>query len=569
MKKLEGISGAAGIAICPMFFYEADSREAGSQKEKIDLDAAIEKCVHRMESLYAKTLEEVGEEEAKIFAAYKMLLEDTYMFAPIRKSIREGREVCAAVMEETEKNYLIFQNMEDSYMKQRGDDIRYIGKIIVDAIEGKEQGIELPAGTGKLIIVAKDLSPVETMAMDKKRLAGIVTELGGITSHTVILSKSLGIPAVVGAVNVINEKSGYDGKIGILDGEEGCLYLEPEKEILEIYQKKEQKNAFLNEKIIRFGKEKATTKDGYQKEVLINIGRYDDLEMVKQTVFDGVGLFRTEFLYLEAEKMPTFEQQKKVYQKVIEAVAPNVVTIRTLDIGGDKEVPYMDLPKEENPFLGNRGIRLCLTHEELLRQQLKAILAAADEKEVKIMLPMITSVEEIRKTKELLLAVKAEIGEERVGRRVKLGIMIETPAAAIIADKLAKECDFFSIGTNDLTQYITASDRGNTAVQNVYNPYHPAVISMIARTISEGGKAGIEVSVCGEMAANLLYLPLLVGMGLEKYSVPGSMVGKVKYQLHQIDQKDAAFLLEKIMQMSDAESIQNEVTAFYRKIQQV
>ncbi len=569
MKKLEGIAGATGIAICPMFFYEADNEEIAGQREKIDLDTAIEKCIQKINSLYEKALKEVGDEEAKIFAAYKMLLEDTYMFAPIRKAISEGREAREAVREEMDKNCLIFQSMEDPYMKQRGDDIRYIGKILVDAIDGKEQGIELPDGTGKIIIVAKDLSPVETMAMDKARLAGIVTELGGITSHTVILSKSLGIPAIVGAHNITKEKSAYDGKIGILDGEEGHLFMDPEEEILEAYRKKEEKERVQNHKISYFGKEKATTKDGYQKVVLVNIGRYEDLEMAEQVVYDGVGLFRTEFLFLETEKMPTFEQQKKVYEKVIRAVSPNVVTIRTLDIGGDKEVPYMDLPKEENPFLGNRGIRLCFTYEELFRQQLKAILVAAGEQEVKIMLPMITNIEEIRKAKEILLSVKTEIGSELVGKKVKLGIMIETPAAAIMADQLAKECDFFSIGTNDLTQYITATDRGNTAVQKIYDPYHPAVIRMIARAISEGRNAGIEVSVCGDLASNLKYLPLLVGMGLEKYSVPASMVGKVKYQIHQCNQKDAMELLKQVMQMSDAKKIQSEVTAFYHKSQQV
>lgn len=568
MKKLEGISGASGMAICPLFFYEADANDMDCPKEKIDLDVAIAKCIQKMELLYAKALEEIGEEEAKIFEAYKMLLEDNYMFEPIRKSIQNGKDICESVMEETEKNYQIFQSMENPYMKQRGDDMKYIAKIIIDTIEGKDQKIELPNDSEKIIIVAKDLSPVETMAMDKNKLAGIVTELGGSTSHTVILAKSLGIPAIVGAVNALNEKAEYNGKIGILTGDEGFLYLEPDKETMEIYQKKEEEKASFNEIINCFGNKNAVTKDGQEKEVLLNIGRYEDLKTVnKQVSFDGVGLFRTEFLYLEATKMPTFEQQKKVYEKVIEEISPNVVTIRTLDIGGDKEVPYMDLPKEENPFLGNRGIRLCLTYEELFCQQLKAILMAAGEREVKIMLPMVTGVEEIRKTKELLQKIRNEIGNDNVGSKAKLGVMIETPAAAIMADKLAKECDFFSIGTNDLTQYITASDRGNTAIQYVYNPYNPAVISMISHTIEEGRKAGIDVSICGDLASDLSYISLLVGMGLEKYSVPGSMIGKVKFQLNQIDQKEAQILLNRVMKMSDVDSIKKEVIYFNKKIQ--
>lgn len=566
MQLLNGISGSSGAVKGKIVFFKIES--ANKTADKLDLEEARQICIKKMKKLYSKTLENVGEEEAKIFSAYEMLFKDEALFQPIRKSIESGVSEEQAINNECSKVCMIFESMKDEYMRQRADDIKFICSMLIKCIKGEDYDFELPEGSEPVILAAKELSPADTMNLDVKRLAGIITELGGTTSHTVILSKSLGIPAVVGTKELMNYSDKYDGLFGLLDGDKGILICEPDEASVSEFDKRIEEERKLKNEISKFNDKEAVTKDGKQVSVLCNIGSPKDLSCVKDTVYNGVGLYRSEFLYVNGKSKPKFDEQIKSYKTVIDTVYPNPVTIRTLDIGGDKEVSYLNLPKEENPFLGNRGIRLCFCMEELFTEQIKAILKSADGKKVKIMFPMITELNEIKKAREFVENALQELYGHTDCKKanVDVGIMIETPAAAVMSDKFSKYCDFFSIGTNDLIQYVTCADRGNDSIQEIYNPFNPAVIRMIRKTIEEGKKAGIEVSVCGDLAANVNFIPLLLGIGLEKFSVPGTLVNKVKYLLSKLDYKEMKALADKVDNMDNAEEIENEVKSIIKNI---
>lgn len=556
MIKIKGISGAPGITKAEIVFYKKNAVGKDQSSTKIDLEAAREKCRKQMQELYEKTLKDLGEDHAKIFLAYDMLLGDEILFTPIRQRIEKGEKPTLAVQEECKRMSGILSSKSGEYMRQRADDIRYVGEMLVSVMNGTQEELMIPAGNKSFILAAYELTPADTMRIDVNRLEGLVTELGGVTSHTVILAKSLGIPAVIG-VRCISDHLGGGGT-GILDGDTGEVIVEPDEETKKIFERKIQENKLLKEKINDIKNHETVTKDGERILVCANIGKPEDLKQLTGIQYDGIGLFRSEFLYSADAKKPSYKAQKEAYKKVIDNVFPNNVIIRTLDIGGDKELPYLNLPKEENPFLGNRGIRLCLEHRDLFREQLAAIIAAAAEKKIKIMLPMITNIDEIEEARKELDYVKRKLDEEGIqySDDIELGIMVETPASAIMAKSFAKHCDFFSIGTNDLIQYIMSADRGNSYVQNVYNPYHPAVIKMIAETISAGNGAGIEVSICGDLASDTKYIPLLLGLGLKKFSVSGPLVGRTKYTIGNICASDAKKLAEQILLMEDSKEIE-------------
>ncbi|MDP4134019.1 MAG: phosphoenolpyruvate--protein phosphotransferase, partial [Bacillota bacterium] len=524
-------------------------------KVSIDLESARKKCRDQMQELYEKTLKDLGLDHAKIFAAYDMLLGDQILFAPIRKRIENGDNPIAAVQEECNKISQILSSKRGEYIRQRADDIRYVGEMLVKTMSGTNDELHLPSGNKPFILASYELTPADTMKIDVKRLGGLITELGGATSHTVILAKSLGIPAVIGVKSIAEYLS--SGETGILDGDLGEVIVDPDEETKKFYERKMQEDKLLKEKINDIKNNETTTKDGARIQVCANIGNPDDLKQLNGMQFDGIGLFRSEFLYSSKSEKPSYEAQKEAYQKVIDTVYPNNVIIRTLDIGGDKVLSYLSLPKEENPFLGNRGIRLCLEHRDLFREQLKAIITSAAGKTIKIMLPMITNINEIDETRKELNCVKQELDEDGIpySGDIRLGIMIETPASAIMAKSFAKHCDFFSIGTNDLIQYVMSADRGNSYVQNIYTPYHPAVIKMIAETISAGNDAGIEVGVCGDLASDTKFTSLLLGLGLKKFSVPGPMVGRIKFTIGNILISDAKKLAEKVLMMENPEDI--------------
>ncbi len=544
MKIIKGIPGAPGIVSGKIIYFSKSSENS----EATDLDTAIERALGKVNHLEQKALSELGEENAKIFSAYKMLLEDAMLTDPIKLAIESGSEPEIAVKDVTESMAKILASKNNEYMRQRADDIRYIGNLLADILTGRDGEFFFPDDGEKYILAAHELTPVDTMLFDSSRLAGLVTELGGATSHTVILAKSIGIPAVVGASGLAEIK---DKSPAYLDGYKGVLAVSPDEKTVCKYEKLLENEKQLNEKFEEIRNADAYTKDGERISVCINIGKPSDLTGSENEKFDGVGLFRSEFLYSSSKQQPTVDEQREAYKAAIEAVSPNPVTIRTIDVGGDKQLEYLNMKSEENPFLGNRGIRLCLNNTEIFSQQLEAILTAGAGKSVKVMLPMITCIDEIQKTRTLIDEIKQKLDSEGTDycKNLSLGIMIETPASAIMADAFAKHCDFFSIGTNDLVQYIMAADRGNFDVENIYNPFHPAVLRMLNNVIKAG--KDIEVSVCGDLAANTDFTEVLLGMGLKKFSVPLPMVNRIKYKISTIDLNDARKLAEEALKAED------------------
>lgn len=546
MKILKGIAGASGIVCGKILYFE---KKAGTAAD-IDIDTAVEMCLKKVREMYAKALSDLGEDKAKIFSAYEMLLEDQMFIGPIKEQIAAGSTPECAVTEVSESMSAILMKKDNEYLRQRADDIRNIGSMLKESLSGADNDFQFPDGDEKFIIAAEELTPVDTMLFDHSRLLGFATREGGATSHTVILAKSLGIPAIVGVKEL---ELGTACEIAYLDGYIGELVLDPDSDTKSVYDKKVVEEQEFIKSLETLKNSDAFTKDGERINVAVNIGKPSDLNGSDGERFDGVGLFRSEFLYSSAKKKPTIAEQVEAYKSTLDAVYPQSVTIRTLDIGGDKQLDYLDMPKEENPFLGNRGIRLCLSNEDIFREQLKALLMASVDRKLKIMLPMVTRLEEITRTRELIENIKEELELEGVpaATNVKLGIMIETPASAIMSEVFARHCDFFSIGTNDLVQYIMSADRGNPTVESIYNPYNPAVIKMLAKVIDDGARAGIEVSVCGDLAANTDFTELLLGMGLKKFSVPLPIVSRIKKKIGDISLVSAR---EKVINALSAEN---------------
>lgn len=556
MKILNGIAGAPGVVFGKVLYFD---KKAECSNE-ISIDEAVEKCLEKVRKMYDKALSDLGEDKAKIFSAYEMLLEDVMFTGPIKELIETGKTPIDAVTEVSESMSSILLKKESEYLRQRADDIINVGNMIKEALCGADSDFTMPDGDDKYIISARELTPVDTMLFDHSRLLGFVTREGGATSHTVILAKSIGIPAVVG-VSELDEMTNL--KEAYLDGYSGKFLVEPNDETKKIYDKKVCEEAEFIKSLETVKQNDAYTKDGERIKVAVNIGKPSDLKGIENQKFDGVGLFRSEFLYSSSKEKPSVNEQYEAYKKVIDLVYPNSVTIRTLDVGGDKQLKYFNIPKEENPFLGNRGIRLCLSNEDIFTEQLKALLMAGADKKLKIMLPMVTRIDEITRTRQLIEKAKNELILENVAvsENIELGIMIETPASAIMAEMFAKHCDFFSIGTNDLVQYIMSADRGNSAVEDIYNPYNPAVLRMINKVINDGANAGIEVSICGDLAANTDFTEILLGMGLKKFSVPLPMINRIKKKISDINLSSAQQLTKDVLCAED----ENEVIKIMRK----
>lgn len=556
MKLFSGVAGAPGIVCASVLYFKKDpAKNPGEAKER-SIDSAIAAARENIKNLREKALIELGEEKAKIFSAYEMLLSDKMLTDPIKKAIEDGAAAKTAVLKVTKSMADVLGSKNNEYMRQRADDIRYIGELLCDALSGTKSEFEFPVGDEKYIVAAHELTPVDTMLFDRSRIVGLVTELGGATSHTVILAKSLGIPAVVGAAGILEDET--DAK-AYLDGYGGRFVISPDEVTKHEFDAKIKEEELLCAQMDKISGAEARTLDGERISVCINIGKPSDMNDIGDEKLDGVGLFRSEFLFSSEKQMPTCEEQTEAYREVIAAAAPDYVTIRTLDVGGDKQLEYLNMHKEDNPFLGERGIRLMLNNPGVFKTQLRAILIAAADEKVKIMLPMITSLDEIRAAKELIAEVQNELESEGENycREPLVGIMIETPASAIMADVFAKHADFFSIGTNDLVQYITAADRGNYEVESLYNPYHPAVIAMLNNIIRAGADAGIEVSICGDIAANTDFTELLLGMGLKKFSVPRPMANRIKFKISGISLSGAQKLKDRVIAAEDETEVKN------------
>ncbi len=528
---LKGTNASSGIGIGNAVIVEEKElvikREAvaDTAAEVERFKGALEKTLKKTEELAADLATRVGEKEAEIMQGHMMLLMDPMLTGEIETAIT-GEGICAEyAIEQVCTTYAdMFAAMDDELMQQRATDMRDIKTRMQRELLGIESVdiASLPAGS---ILVAKDLTPSMTAGINPEHVTGIVTELGGKTSHSAILARALEIPAVVAVPDLMNQV--HNGHVIVLDGSEGLVYVDPDQEVVDEFSAKREK--FLKEKqeLEQYIGKQTVTKDGVHIELVANIGKPEDLEKVLQYDGEGVGLFRTEFLFMDRTAMPTEEEQFEAYKAVAEGLKGKPVIIRTLDIGGDKEIPYMGLTKDENPFLGYRAIRFCLDRkEDVYKPQLRALLRASAYGNIKIMVPMVTCIEELREAKALIEEIKKELDEKNIPykKNIEVGIMVETAAASLMADVFAKEAAFFSIGTNDLTQYTMSVDRGNDKVSYLYSTFNPAVLRSIKRIITCGREAGIMVGMCGEAASDPLMIPLLLAFGLNEFSMSASAI---------------------------------------------
>lgn len=537
MEKYTGKSVLKGIAVGRVYWYKKQTYEVvkatvpNSESEQKRFEAAIETAKEQLTVLYEAALKNVGEDHAMIFDIHKMMLEDDDYLDTIKGVIGEGLNAEYAV--ETAKNQFaeLFASMDDEYMKARAVDIKDISQRVINILAGiSEDGIQTEE---PVIVVADDLTPSETVKMDKNKILAFVTVKGSSNSHTAILARSMNLPSLVNTKMELKEE--LNGKVAVVDGFHGEFIVEPEEELLaEMVSRKNQWIADLEALEQLKGKENVTS-DGRKVNIYANIGKVEDADSAVEADAGGIGLFRSEFLYLGRNEFPTEEEQFKSYKAVLEKMEGKKVIIRTLDIGADKKVEYFNLEPEDNPALGYRAIRICLDRPEIFITQLRAIYRASVYGTASIMFPMIISVDEIKRIKEIVEQVKQELSTEGYPMKdVELGIMIETPAAAVISDELAREVDFFSIGTNDLTQYTLAIDRQNQKLESICDTHHPAVLKLIEMTVKNGHKEGIWVGICGELASDTDLTRTFMDMGVDELSVSASAILKVRKAVRDI-----------------------------------
>ena len=527
-----------GIAIGKLMIFRKTDQTV--KREKIsDAKAEVERFYRAREDakeqlkvLHEKALQEVGQINAAIFEVHQMMLDDLdYVEAVVNMIETQSINAEFAVATTGDNFSAMFSAMEDEYMKSRAADVKDISNRIIQILSGQESG-EMGAVKEPVILVAEDLAPSETVQLDKSKVLAFVTRFGSTNSHTAILARTMNIPALIGVA--LPEE--MEGKLGIVDGFEGKLIVEPTKEVLEEYEAKKRGEEEKRKLLLELRGKETVTRDGKRMELYANIGSVSDVASALANDAGGIGLFRSEFLYLEASDYPTEEEQFTAYRQVAEAMAGKKVIIRTLDIGADKQVDYFQLGREENPALGYRAIRICLDREDVFKTQLRAIFRASYYGTVAIMIPMIISLGEVRRVKELICEVKAELDAELLPyHEVELGIMIETPAAVMMSRELAEEVDFFSVGTNDLTQYTLALDRQNPKLDAFYDPHHPAILKMLQMVVDNGHAGGCWVGLCGELGADVSLTKTLLEMGFDELSVTPSMILKVRQVIRQLD----------------------------------
>ena len=527
---LKGKGVFGGIVFGKLYMYRRTQHEIKRYRvENIDTEIsryenAKKLAILQLQGLYEKALQEVGETNAMIFQIHQMMLEDLDYCESIISIIKNQGVNAEFAIANTADNFSeMFSSMDDSYMKERAADVRDVSKRLIEVLLNSQSGgIK---SDEPVIVAADDLAPSETVQIDKNKVLGFVTSKGSSSSHTAILARTMNIPAIVGLGKALKEE--YNGKESIVDGYSGILYIDPTAEIIkEMRQKKEQKDRQTDLLQKLKGRENIT-KDGQKIDIYANIGDVSDIGAVLQNDAGGVGLFRSEFIYLGSNEYPTEDAQFSAYKDAAEKMCGKRVVIRTLDIGADKQIDYFDLPKEENPAMGYRAIRICLDRIGIFKTQLRALYRASAYGKIAIMFPMITSVDEIRKIKKLVSEVKDELKNEGIDYddNVEIGVMIETPAAALISDYLAKEVDFFSVGTNDLTQYTLALDRQNDNLAEFYNPHHKAILRLIKFAADNAHKNGIWIGICGELGADLSLTETFLSIGIDELSVnPGCVL---------------------------------------------
>jgi phosphotransferase system enzyme I (PtsI) len=561
--KICGIAASDGIAIAKV--YKMHHNEIVVRKRDIayvdrELDRfekAVSKSIDNLESLRKETEENIDQEHAEIFNAHIQILKDPEFVGAVKTKVETERVNAEYALKEISDQFVaIFLAMDNAYMRERVADIEDVTKRLLMTLLGIK-GMDLTSIEEEVIVVAHDLSPSDTAQMNKNCVKGFVTNIGGCTSHSAIIARTLEIPAVVGAKDIFDAVE--DGDLIILDGINGQVITDPSQVEIEAYQEKAL--AYENKKAVwaKFIDKPSVSLDGHEVELAANIASINDVDSVIGNGGDGIGLFRTEFLYMGRTNLPSEEEQFEAYKKVLKAMDGKPVVIRTLDIGGDKEVSYLKIPKELNPFLGYRAIRLCLDRPEIFKTQLRALLRASIHGNLKIMFPMIATINEFRQAKTILMDAKKDLLDSgfEVSADIEVGIMVEIPSAAISANQFAKEVDFFSIGTNDLIQYTFAADRMNEAVSYLYQPFNPSLLRLIKMVVDAAHGEGKWVGMCGEMAGTRMALPILLGLGLDEFSMNASGILPARQMIGRLNQKEMSVLARKALNMSTSEEVLN------------
>ncbi|MCF6097499.1 phosphoenolpyruvate--protein phosphotransferase [Thermovorax subterraneus] len=571
----QGIAASPGIEIGKAFVLkeiEIKINTANIEEDKIDgeikrLEEGIAKSREQLIKIKEKAERELGKDKAQIFDAHIMVLDDPMFMDEIREKIKSERITVENAISQVAKKYVdMFNSMEDEYLKERAADIKDVSERLIKNVLGIP--IQSLADLAEeVIVIARDLTPSDTAQMDKEKVKAFATDMGGRTSHTAIMARSLEIPAVVGLGSISNEVS--EGDTIIVDGNKGIVLVNPSEDTLRQYSELKLEYQRYKEELKKLKDLPAETKDGKRRvELAANIGTPKDVKGALENGAEGIGLYRTEFLYMDRETLPDEEEQFRAYKEVAEAMYPRPVIIRTLDIGGDKKLPFLEMPEELNPFLGWRAIRMCLDNPQLFKVQLRAILRASHYGKIKIMYPMISSLSELRRANEILEEAKAELRHEGIpfDEELEVGIMVEIPSAAVTADILAKEVDFFSIGTNDLIQYTLAVDRMNEKIANLYEPFHPAVLRLIKNVIDASHRAGKWTGMCGEMAGDPLAAPILLGMGLDEFSMSATSISQVKKVIRSLTFEQAKQIADKALEMDNPTEIREMLNKVLEEI---
>lgn len=551
--------GVAQVAVAPDVSFTPVAPE-DPEKEKQRYEAALEKFVAQTNAQIERMKVSVGEEAALIMGAHIEFAEDEGIHDTVNSSIDAGMCAEQAVSEAYNTYYTMFSQMDDELFRERATDVADVKTGLLADLLGKEV-VDLSTLPENSIIVVKELTPSMTADIDKENVAGIVTETGGRTSHSAIIACALEIPAVLSVEDATEHIK--TGDMVIVDGSAGDVLVQPSKEDLEAYRAKAKVYADDKAALETYRGKKTITADGETKLLVANIGNPDDANAAAEHDAEGIGLFRSEFLFMDAKELPSEDEQFAAYQKVALRMKGRPIIIRTLDVGGDKEIPYMNLQKEDNPFMGFRAIRYCLNNPDQYKVQLTALLRASAFGDIKIMLPLVTALDEVRKARSLVEECKKELDERGVSYDpdIEVGTMIETPAASLIADNLAEVCDFFSIGTNDLIGYTMCADRGNDRVAYLYEVYQPAVLRSLKRIISEGNKRGIMVGMCGEAAADPLLIPVLISFGLGEFSVSAPSILRTRRIISQWTKEEADVLTEKVLTLKTAAEVKAALQA--------
>ncbi|TSB47984.1 phosphoenolpyruvate--protein phosphotransferase [Alkalicoccobacillus porphyridii] len=568
-QEISGIAASHGIAIAKAYVHEEpdftiSSSEATDPAAEIErLEGALSSSREELAAIKDKTEQNLGADKAEIFAAHLLVLSDPELLDAVKGKINnENNNAEYALNEVTSQFITIFENMDNEYMKERAADIRDVSHRVLGHLLGIETG-SLATISEETIVIAEDLTPSDTAQLNPAFIKGFATNIGGRTSHSAIMSRSLEIPAVVGTKEATN--SIKNGDLVIVDGIDGHVVINPSEEMLAAYRKKQADFQEQKDEWAKLVNDQTITSDGAHVELAANIGTPKDLDGVISNGAEGIGLYRTEFLYMGRDNLPSEEEQYEAYKEVIERMEGKPVVIRTLDIGGDKELPYLDLPKEMNPFLGFRAIRLCLEQQDLFRVQLRALLRASAFGNLKIMFPMIAVLEELRQAKALLNEEKDKLIAEgiSVSDSIEVGIMVEIPSTAVASPQFAKEVDFFSIGTNDLIQYTFAADRMNEQVSYLYQPYHPAILRLVDMVIKAAHKEGKWVGMCGEMAGDEVAIPLLLGLGLDEFSMSATSILPARSQLLKLSKEELASVAQNALQLDTADEVEQLIRTEY------